>query len=99
MSLHGRWQISIPTPLGRQDVLLDIVHREGPISGTATQGDETVPFIDPVADGDRIQWSQRITKPMSMVIKFDLTRDGETLTGRAKPGFLPSISVSGTRVD
>ena len=54
MSFHGRWKIAIPTPIGRQEVVLDILHRDGVLSGTATQGPETVPFVDPVADGDRL---------------------------------------------
>jgi len=98
MSFDGRWRISIPTPIGEQEVLLDIDHKEGELSGTATQGGETVPFLEPTVNGDQIQWSQRITKPMRMQIRFELTRAGDTLSGRAKPGFFPGIGVSGSRV-
>ncbi len=97
MSFDGRWRVEIPTPLGRQDVLLDIQDHDGQVSGTATQGAETVPFIDPVMVGDQLQWSQQITQPMKMKIKFEIVRDGDTLTGKAKPGYLPSITISGTR--
>lgn len=97
MSFDGRWHITIPTPIGRQDVVLDIVDRDGQLSGTATQGDESVPFLDPVIDGHRLRWSQRVTKPMRLSIAFDLARDRDTLSGTAKPGILPSITVTGTR--
>ena len=66
MSFDGRWAITIATPIGKQQVTLDIVDRDGALSGTATQGDETVPFVDPVVEGDDIRWSQKITKPMNM---------------------------------
>lgn len=98
MDFDGRWTISIPTPLGEQQVLLDIDHKEGRLGGTATQGDEVVPFLEPSVAGNRISWSQRITKPMKMQIKFDLVRDGNLLSGNAKPGFFPAIGVTGTRV-
>ncbi len=98
MAFDGRWAITIATPVGRQEVVLDIVHRDGVLSGTATQGAETVPFIDPVADGDRLTWSQKITKPMSMAVRFDLVRDGDALSGKAKPGILPATAVTGIRV-
>ena len=54
-------------------------------------------LIDPVVEGDAIQWSQQITKPMRMKIKFALTRDGDALSGSAKPGILPRSVVTGTR--
>lgn len=97
MSFDGRWQISIPTPMGSQDIILEIVDRDGGVSGTAISRDETVPFLDPVVEGDRIRWSQKITKPMSLTIKFDILRDGDLLSGKAKAGIFPSTSVTGSR--
>ena len=97
MSFDGRWQIVIPTPMGKQTVTLDIVDRDGAVSGTATSGEETVPFLDPVVEGDRIRWSQKISKPMSLTIKFDLARDGDALSGKAKAGIFPSTTVTGAR--
>lgn len=98
MDFDGTWMISVPTPLGKQDVLLDIIHGNGVLSGTATLGNETVPFIDPVVNGNEISWSQQVTKPMKMQIKFELAAEGNTLCGKAKPGYFPSIGVSGARV-
>lgn len=97
MSFDGHWKIEIATPIGKQMVDLKIADRDGTVSGTATQGDETVDLIDPVVEGNAIRWSQQITKPMRMKIKFALTRDGDTLSGSAKPGILPSSAVTGTR--
>lgn len=97
MSFDGAWRILINTPVGKQIVALQIQDRDGTVSGTATQGDESVEMIDPVIDGNKIEWSQRITKPMKLTIKFSLTRDGDALSGSAKPGILPSSVVTGTR--
>lgn len=97
MGFAGDWRIVIDTPIGSQIVELHIQDRDGAVSGTATQGDEAVDMIDPVIDGDRIHWSQRITRPITMTIGFSLTRDGDMLSGSAKPGILPRSVVTGTR--
>lgn len=97
MSFEGVWKIAIATPIGEQLVDLRIREHNGAFSGTATQGEETVEMVDPVIEGDRIQWSQQISRPMKLKIKFSLTRDGDTLSGSAKPGILPSTAVTGTR--
>ena len=97
MSFDGEWAITIATPIGKQEVVLRIVERDGRLAGTATQGDETVPFVDPIVEGDRIRWSQQISRPMRMKVKFDLVRDGDELSGSAKPGILPSTAVTGRR--
>jgi hypothetical protein len=98
MSFDGLWNIVIATPIGKQAVTLDIATENGVIRGNARQGAETVAFVDPQLDGDRLRWSQSITKPFPMTIQFDLTRDGDTVTGTAKPGVLPMSRVSGARL-
>lgn len=97
MTFGGRWLITIATPIGMQEVSLDIADDGREVVGTATQGDEVVPFLNISIDGDRIRWSQQITKPMRLTIKFDLIRNGDILSGTAKPGILPSSKVQGIR--
>jgi hypothetical protein len=35
---------------------------------------------------------------MKLTLKFDVTVDGDTMTGTSKAGILPSSKVNGTRV-
>lgn len=97
MSFEGRWTVTIATPIGKQTVALQITQRDGEVSGFATQGDETVGLLDPRLDGERLRWSQNVTKPMKLSIRFDVMCDGDTLSGTAKPGILPSVKVVGQR--
>lgn len=97
MSFAGLWDITIATPIGKQEVALRIAEHDGQVTGFATQGDETVPLIDPRLDGQRLTWSQNVTRPMKLSIRFDVLREGHTLSGTAKPGILPSVRVSGRR--
>lgn len=97
MGFQGRWNLIITTPIGRQEVELRLTERDGQVSGTATQGAETVPLLDPQRDGERLRWSQHVTRPMKLAIRFDVTRDGDTLSGTAKPSILPGVKVVGQR--
>lgn len=97
-TIEGVWLAVISTPLGKQRVTLRISGENGHIRGTATQGDETVDFIDPVVQGNRLSWSQRVTKPMRLNLKFEVTVRGNEMTGIAKAGMLPASKLTGERV-
>jgi hypothetical protein len=98
MIFDGTWNITIATPIGKQSVVLDISTKDGNLRGTARQGEEVVPFIDPVADGNRLTWTQHVTRPMRLSLTFDVTVEGATMTGTAKAGFLPTSKLTGARV-
>ncbi len=97
MSFDGIWNVTVESPMGEQPVKLEISTEGGVIKGTASLGRDTSPFLDPVLEGDRLRWKVEISKPMSMTIAFDLTRDGDTVKGTAKPGFFPAGAVKGER--
>jgi hypothetical protein len=97
MGFEGSWNIRINSPMGEQQVRLELRAEDGVLTGTASLGGDCAPLLDPVQEGDRLRWSQDITKPMAMTIHFDLTRSGDTLSGKAKPGFFPAMDVQGER--
>lgn len=93
----GDWETTIATPVGKMLVRLSISTRDGVIQGTATQGEEQVAFINPVLQNNKLIWSLRITKPMRLNLKFEVSADGDRMTGMAKAGILPSSQLSGVR--
>lgn len=98
MSFEGLWDIHIASPMGEQKARLDLRMEGGVLAGTASSGSDSAPLLKPVLDGDRLRWSQEITRPMKMTVDFDLTRDGDKLNGKAKAGFFPGMDVRGERV-
>jgi hypothetical protein len=92
----GSWDVTIVTPIGDLAVVFDITEQNGAILGVARSEDETVDFLDPVADGNRLTWSQEVTTPMKLKLDFDVTVEGDTMTGTSRAGILSS-KVSGTR--
>lgn len=93
----GSWNVIIATPIGNMAVVFDITEQEGAIHGTASSDAETVDFLDAVADGNRLTWSQVVTTPMRLTLKFDVTVEGDTMTGTSKAGMFPASKVHGGR--
>ena len=93
----GSWDITIATPIGKISAVFDITDQDGAIQGIARSDAETVDFIDPVADGNRLTWTQNVTTPMKLNLKFDVTVEGDTMTGTSRPGLFPASKVTGTR--
>ncbi|WP_260850928.1 hypothetical protein [Rhodococcus sp. WB9] len=56
---------------------------------------EEVPLTDPELDGNRLTWSQSITKPLRLHLQFDVLVEGDEMTGKSTAGRLPSSKVSG----
>jgi hypothetical protein len=98
MSLTGTWNISISTPIGRQSAVLELTENDDVVVGFAKNDAETIPLINPVLHVTRLTWQLSITRPMRLNLTFDVTIDGDTLTGTSKAGILPTSRVTGTRV-
>lgn len=93
----GVWDVVIATPMGKQVVAYYIAAADGGLMGTATQGGEASPLLNPAADGGRLTWTQHVTKPMRLTLRFDVMVDGDAMTGTAKAGVLPASKLTGTR--
>ncbi|MEV0687410.1 hypothetical protein AB0I35_26425 [Nocardia sp. NPDC050378] len=97
MSFAGTWNMSIATPIGKIDAVVEIREQDGVLTGVAHGAGEDVPLTELRADGDRLTWKQAVTKPLRLNLAFDLTVDGDTLRGTSKAGRLPSSKVVGER--
>ena len=95
----GSWDVTIDTPIGKLAAVFDITEDGGAIQGTARSEDETVVFLDPVADGNQLTWTQDVTTPMKLTLKFEVTVNGDTMTGTSKAPMIPAPAskVAGTR--
>lgn len=92
------WELTIATPIGRQRVTLRLRETNGRLEGEAQGKDESVPLEELERDGDRLAWSQRITRPMRLNLRFEVTVDGDQMTGTSKAGRLPTSTVTGVRL-
>ncbi len=93
----GSWDATLVTPIGTMLVVFEITEENGVIGGVARSDAETVDILEAAADGNRLTWTQHVTTPMRLTLKFDVTVDGDTMTGSYKAGFFPLSTVNATR--
>jgi hypothetical protein len=101
-SIVGEWNVGIKTPIGSLHVVYEFGEEDGRVTGRATSKQETVPLADvAVVDdddgGQRVTWKQTVTKPMRLKLEFDVTVDGDRLSGHSRAGRLPRSVVTGVR--
>jgi hypothetical protein len=96
-TVDGLWNLTISTPIGRLNAVLELETREGVLRGTAKGAGEDVALTDLRFDGGRLTWAQSITRPLRLNLKFAMDVDGDTMAGTSKAGRLPASKVIGKR--
>ncbi|WP_353816523.1 hypothetical protein [Agromyces sp. SYSU T00266] len=96
--MDGRWHIESPSPMGKQESQLDVVTNGGTATGTITSMGGSTDILDATVDGDNLSFHIDVTTPMKMKINFNLTIEGDALSGKIKAGFFPSSKATGRRL-
>ncbi|MGI1680127.1 MAG: hypothetical protein K6L75_15410 [Cellvibrionaceae bacterium] len=96
MSIDGNWEISMSTPMGDQKATLTLKDEGGSLTGRveSPMGSED---INGSVEGNNAKWEMSISKPMPMTLKFDVTADGDAMTGKVGLGMFGSADMTGTR--
>jgi hypothetical protein len=97
MSVAGTWNLTIDTPMGKQNAVLTLEDTPSGVTGVASADGESMPLENLAVDGQRVTFKQAITKPMKLTVNFDLAVDGDTIAGKAKAGMFPAAKVTGSR--
>ena len=98
MSLTGKWNLSIATPMGEQKDELELVQDGDQVSGVSRNDLEgETPMVDPVLNGNKLTWKSNITRPIKVTATMELTFNGDLATGTAKAGMFPAAKVVGQR--
>lgn len=96
MSATGSWNISIKTPMGVNEAVLDLQVNEDRVSGSLRGPKESSELFDGKTEGDTVKWSVKVTKPGPMTLKFTAQVSGDTISGGAKSMF-GTAPFTGTR--
>ena len=64
MSVDGKWNIVINSPMGAQKAALDLKAEGGTLTGTQAAAQGSMPIANGKVDGNNIGWSVSITSPM-----------------------------------
>ncbi|MGA2839431.1 MAG: hypothetical protein ABSG18_04515 [Steroidobacteraceae bacterium] len=97
MTAQGKWKITIKTPLGDKEGMLNLAVDGTSLSGSLFHAEHFAAINNGKIDGNKLEWSAKITKPVRMTIKFAATVEGDRIQGKAKY-LLGSASFSGSRI-
>jgi hypothetical protein len=97
MSIDGRWNITVQTPMGAQSSTLELVTDGASLTGSQSGNGESGAIYEGRVDGDTASWKVDITRPMSLSVSFSATVDGDSISGTAKAGMFPKSTFVGTR--
>ena len=96
--LFGSWDAEIATPIGKQSVVFEFARDSaGHVHGDATDRFGVVPMIDVSVSGMRATWTQHVTRPLRLTLRFEVEIDGDLMQGTAKAGVLPTSRVTANR--
>ena len=95
--VDGVWNAVIDTPMGKQQVTLELAVDGTTITGTAAQNGATHPIHGGAVAGDQLTWEVSVEAPFAMTLAYTVSIAGDTMTGQVKAGPFPASPVSGTR--
>ena len=95
--VDGAWKIVMTPPVGGPQEMIGRFTTQGDVLKGALESDQGSQGFEGTVAGNRLKWEMKVTKPMSITLKYDLTIEGDKLTGKCKLGMLGTAKVSGTK--
>jgi hypothetical protein len=100
MCADGSWEFAIDSPIGKQKLWVDMISEGGRLSGKCRADGQVIDpnIIDGTVDGDLVSFKVKSRKPVPLTMKMTMTMNGDTMTGKAKPGLFGTFPVAGKRL-
>ena len=94
-----RWTMTLKTPMGPQDMVMQIVRDGAAFSGRidSPMGSETIQGGR--ISGDALSWTMEVKKPAAIKLSFEVKIAGDAMTGHAKLGMFGKADLSGRRLE
>ena len=98
MSVDGKWNMVIESPMGRQQVSFDLAESAGTLTGTMVNTDKglSTEISDGRVDGDAVLFKAKLPH-LGMTVTFDLAVHDAEMSGKVKVGKFGGFKVSGAR--
>jgi len=96
MTASGKWNVVIESPLGKQhrEMTMDA---EGESFEARVIGPDGTSAVTGKIEGDRLTWSDKISKPLPLTANFDVTLLGDEMQGVVKLGIFGKAKFVATR--
>ena len=97
-TVDGDWKLVLSTPMGPQAFTGKFATDGDKLSGSFKMNAMDEVFFTGVATGNHLKWDLKVTKPMSITLKYEATIDGDRLAGKCKMGIFGTAKLVGERV-
>ena len=95
--LDGKWKMVLATAMGPQE-MTGCFETDGAILRGELISPVGSQAFEGTVSGNALTWEMKVTKPMSLTLKYDLKIDGDQLTGKARMGIFGTAKVKGERM-
>jgi len=89
--------VTMQPPIGPEQKMVATFKTDGGTLTGKLDAPEGAQEFAGTVDGNRLKWEMKVTTPMPITLKYDLTVEGDALSGSAKLGMFGKAKVSGTR--
>jgi carbon-monoxide dehydrogenase large subunit len=86
------------TPAGPQEMIGRFT-TEGNVLKGVLESDQGSQAFEGTVDGNTLKWNMKVTKPMPITLKYELTVSGNSLSGKCKLGLFGTAKISGERTE
>jgi len=106
MSINGKWNIRVRSPMGELDSTLTLESTGSTLTGTVELLGDSAEVTDGTIDGESLEWRSQIPTPMpdtqgDMMERIDATYtatvSGDSITGIMHLASLGNAAFSGNR--
>lgn len=95
--IDGDWKMVLSTPMGPQEMTGRFLTNGEALSGELLSPEGSQAFTGTVS-GNRLVFDLKVEKPMKITLKYDITIEGDKLTGKVKMGFFGNAKLTGERI-
>lgn len=95
--IDGSWDMVLATPVGPQKIIGRFNTNGDVLTGVLESDQGSQSFAGTIA-GNRLKWEMKVSKPMPITLKYDITVEGNKLSGKLKMGLFGSANLTGERV-
>jgi aerobic carbon-monoxide dehydrogenase large subunit len=96
-AIDGEWALTMKPPVGPEQNMVATFRTEGGVLTGKLDAPEGTQEFSGTVEGNRLKWEMKVTQPMPITLKYDLTIEGDAISGKCKLGMFGSAKVSGQR--
>jgi hypothetical protein len=98
MGVDGNWQLVLNSPMGKQDVVLELKETGGQLTGVLVNktNNLSTEILEGARDGDELRWKVKLPQG-KMTLTFTTTVRDDSMSGKVKAGMFGSFTFTGQR--